>query len=68
LAKTTPDESVVFPKPKMPTKPKDGTVVWATELNPDKPLEYCQRVLAEHGGLESNIPIGHDYWRVKRNI
>lgn len=34
----------------------------------ESPLQYVQRILKEHDGLESNIPVGHDYWEIKRRV
>lgn len=28
-----------------------------------KEPSYSEKVLAEHNGLESNIPINHEYWK-----
>lgn len=29
----------------------------------DKEPSYSEKILAEHNGLESNIPINHEYWK-----
>jgi len=30
----------------------------------DKCLDEIQKILAEHGGMEPNIPVNHDYWKL----
>jgi len=50
--------------------PEPSTVEVKTVANyigGDSPLEYCQNMLKEYG-QESDIPVDHDYWRVKRRI
>jgi len=70
LAKTTPPEfpRPEFPKPELEIKPKSEPEIVTSDKSKETPLEYVQRILAEYDGLESNIPIAHDYWEVKRRI
>lgn len=55
------------------TEPKEPIVVPLDDPNvPEslvpipviEELEY-QKILREHGGLESNIPIKHRYWQIR---
>lgn len=31
----------------------------------EREMSYSEKILAEHNGLESNIPINHDYWKLR---
>lgn len=62
MAKTTPPE---FPSD---TPKKDKVPVGSPMGFNETPLEYTQRVLGQYNNIESDIPVSHDYWRIKRSI
>ena len=33
--------------------------------NTKERFDYADRILKEHGGLESHIPINHPYWKIR---
>lgn len=34
----------------------------------ESPLQYVQRILAEYGNKESEIPLSHEYWTLRNRV
>lgn len=56
------NEPVQKPEPPAAQTPEYKKAAKERKERAEKLLKDCQDVLKEYGGIESNIPVGHNYW------